>query len=237
MTLSTQYDPNYIPQRGDVVQINFNPQKGFEIKKRRPALVLSPFAFNHTQEVAVVCPITHTDRSNEFSEFQIEVPEGSVVSGFIRADQFTTLNWKTRRAVFRADLPPEMVDTVSDIVEAIVWGDEHDPDYIPVRGAVVEIEGESERNYRAVVLSTSSFNYWQRVFTICPIISHGNASISSKFAVEIPSEKDVNVKGVILADQVRSQDWWARDAKHLCYLPDDTVDRVSDIIEAIVWGN
>ena len=48
MTSSIQYDPNYIPQRGDIVRINFNPQKGFEIKKRRPALVLSPFAFNHT---------------------------------------------------------------------------------------------------------------------------------------------------------------------------------------------
>ena len=235
MTSLTQYDSNYIPQRGDVVQINFNPQKGFEIKKRRPALVLSPFAFNHTQEVAVVCPITHTDRSSEFSEFQVEVPEESSVNGFIRADQFTTLNWKARRAMYRTYLPNETVNTVSDIVGAIVWGNEHDPDYIPVRGEVVEIEDEFERHHRAVVLSTSSFNYLQRVSTICPIISHSNRSISSKFAVEIPNE--VNVKGAILADQVKSQDWWARGAKHLCYLPDDTVDQVSDIVEAIVWGN
>jgi mRNA interferase MazF len=232
MTSSTQYDPNYIPQRGDVVQINFNPQKGIKIKKRRPALVLSPFAFNYTQEVSVVCPITHTDR---ISEFQVKVPDKSAVNGFIRADQFTTLNWKARRAVYRSHLPDETVDTVSDIVEAIVWGDEHDPDYIPVRGEVVEIEGESERCPRAVVLSTSSFNYGQKVFTICPIINPNNGSVSSKFAVEIPNE--VNVKGVILADQVKSWDWWAREAKHLCYLSDDTVNQVSDIVAAIVWGD
>lgn len=96
MTSSTQYDPNYIPQRGDVVKINFNPQKGVEIKNRRPALVLSPFAFNHTQEVAIVCPITRTDRS---SEFEVEVPEESTLNGFIRSNRFTTLNWKARRAV------------------------------------------------------------------------------------------------------------------------------------------
>lgn len=105
-----------------------------------------------------------------------------------------------------------------------------------MRGEVVEFEGESEGCHRAVVLSTSSFNYWQRVFTICPIISPDNGSISSKFAVEIPNEKDVDVKGIILADQVKSWDWWERGAKHLCYLSDDTVNEVSAIVEAIVWG-
>ena len=233
MTSSIQYDPNYIPQRGDVVQINFNPQKGFEIKKRRPALVLSPFAFNHMQEVAVVCPITHTDRN---SEFQVEVPAGLPVNGFIQAAQFTTLNWTAKRAVYRTHLPDKTIDIVSDIAEAIVWGDEHDPDYIPVRGEVVEIEGEPENYHRAVVLSTSSFNYWQKVFTICPIIGSSNSSVSSKFVIEIPNEENVDVKGVILADQVRSCDWWERGAKHLCYLSHDTVNEVSAIVEAIVWG-
>ena len=109
----------YIPQRGDVVQINFNPQKGIEIKKRRPALVLSPFAFNHMQAVSVVCPITHTDR---ISEFQVKVPDKSAVNGFIRANQFTTLNWKARRAVYRSHLPDETVDTVSDIVRSYCMG-------------------------------------------------------------------------------------------------------------------
>ena len=158
------------------------------------------------------------------------------MSGFIQAAQFTTLNWTARRIVHRTHLPDKTVDIVSDIVEAIVSGDEHDPDYIPVRGEVVEIEGEPEDYDRAVVLSTSSFNYWQRVFTICPIIGFSNSSVSSKFSVEIPNEEDMDVKGVILADQVKSWDWWERGAKHLCYLSDDTVNEVSAIVEAIVWG-
>lgn len=232
MTLSTQYDPNYIPQRGDIVKINFNPQIGVEIKKRRPALVLSPFAFNHKQKVSVVCPITSKERK---SEFQVKVPNGRGVKGFIRADQFTTLNWKARRAEYRGYLPDETVDTVSDIVEAIVREDEHDPDYIPVRGEVVEIEGEFERCHPAVVLSTSSFNYWQRRFTVCPIIASDNEGADSNFAVEIP--KGQGADGVILANQVKSWDWWSRKARHLCYLPHDTVNQVSDIVEAIVWGD
>ncbi|MXV84159.1 type II toxin-antitoxin system PemK/MazF family toxin [Candidatus Poribacteria bacterium] len=47
------------------LRINFNPQIGIEIKKSRPTLVLSPFAFNHIQKVALVCPIPHTDREKD----------------------------------------------------------------------------------------------------------------------------------------------------------------------------
>ena len=76
MVIPTQYNPNYIPQRGDIVQINFEPQKGFEIQKRRPALVLSPLTFNRAQKVAVVCPITSSKRK---SEFKVKVPKELVV--------------------------------------------------------------------------------------------------------------------------------------------------------------
>lgn len=234
MVIPTQYNPNYIPQRGDIVQINFEPQKGFEIQKRRPALVLSPLTFNRAQKVAVVCPITSSKRK---SEFKVKVPKELGVEGFIRTDQFTTLNWRARRARHLCHLPDDTVDEVCDIVQEIVWGTEHDPDYIPPRGTVVEIEGKSKKPNHALVLSASSFNYWQKVFVVCPIIDPNTGSVPSKFAVEIPDKGDVNVKGFILADQVKSWDWWAREAKHLCYLPNDTVDQVSDIVEAIVWGN
>lgn len=235
MVAPTQYNsPNYIPQRGDVVMINFEPQKGVEIQKRRPAVVLSPFTFNRAQKVAVVCPITRTKRK---SEFQVGVPTELDVEGFIRTDQFTTLNWKAGKARYLCYLPDDTVDEVCDIVQEIVWDTEYDPDYVPLRGTVVEIEGKSGKRDYALVLSASSFNYWQRVFVICPIISSSTGSVLSKFAVEIPDQENVNVKGVILADQVKSWDWWAREAKYLCYLPDDTVNQVSDIVEAIVWGD
>ena len=234
MTTSTQYNPNDIPQRGEAVYINFDPQKGFEIEGRRPALVLSPKNFNRSKNSVVVCPITNTKRS---SEFRVEIPNGLDVGGYILTDQIKTLNWRPRRSEHLCYLSNNIVEEVSGIVEAIIHADEHDPDYIPWRGEAVEIEGEFRERVNALILSASGFNYLQRMFVICPIIDSANESAFSKFAVEIPDEESVNVKGFILADQVKSWDWWARGAKHLCYLPNDTVDQVSDIVKAIVWGD
>ena len=223
-------NPNYVPERGDVVDINFKPQEGVEIKKRRPALVLSAKAFNLSQDVAIVCPITRSERR---SEFQVRIPDALDVTGFISVAQFTTLDWQQRRANYRCELPQETVATVSEIVvEEIIWAPEHYPDYIPVRGAVVNIARFAHP--QALVLSYSGFNYWYRVSVICPIVTPDSGIPLSNFAVEIPSGEDV--AGVILADQVKCCDWWAREAEHVCYLPDDTVEEVAAIIEAVVWG-
>ncbi len=233
MVISTQTNPDYIPQRGDVIDVNFDPQKGVEIKKYRPALVLSPYIFNRAQKVAVVCPITSRERN---SEFEVKIPSGQNVTGFIKTDQFITLNWKKRNAKYRCFLPNDTVDEVCDIVQEIVRETDRDPDFLPLRGTVVEFDGDSKVGDHALVLSVSSFNYWQRVFVVCPIITTNTDKVLSKFAVEIPDEENVNVKGYVLADQVKCLDWWAREAKFLCYLPDPTVNQVSDIVEAIVWG-
>ena len=166
-------------------------------------------------------------------KFQI----GKNVHGSILACQFTSLNWRTRKAKQICYLPNDTVEEVCDIVQEIVSFSEHDPDYIPLRGTVVEIDGKSKDRDQFLVLSASSFNYSQRVFVVCPIIPPNTDRDLSKFAVEIPDAENVNVNGYILADQVKSWDWWARDAKHLCFLPDTTVNRVSDIVEAIVWGD
>ena len=124
MVASTQYDPEYVPVRGDVVWIDLDPQAGDEIMKRRPALVLSAFTFNYYQKVAVVCPITSTVRT---SRFDVAVPEGLAIHGIIRVDQVKCLDWRARKAVFEAKMPDGMpddiVDEVSAIVEAIIWAE------------------------------------------------------------------------------------------------------------------
>ena len=231
MVASTMHNPHYLPERGDVVDINFNPQEGFEIRKRRPALVLSAKVFNLSQSVAIVCPITSRERR---SGFQVRIPDSLAVTGFISVDQFTTLDWQQRRANYRCELSQETVATVSEIVvEEIIWTAEHYPSYIPVRGAVVNIA--RLEHPQALVLSHSGFNYWHRVSAICPIVTPDSGIRLSNFAVEIPPGEDV--QGIILSDQVKCCDWWAREAEHVCYLPDKTVDEVSAIIEAIVWGD
>ena len=120
MVAATQYDPDYVPLRGDVVWIDLDPQTGNEIQKRRPALVLSSSDFNYWQKLAVVCPITSKVRT---SRFDVAVPAGLNVYGFIRVDQIKCLDWRTRKAVFGGEMPDDIVDKVSDIVEAIVWGE------------------------------------------------------------------------------------------------------------------
>ena len=78
MVSSTLYNSDYIPVRGDVVEISLDPQKGSEIRKRRPALVVSSWNFNLRQNVAVVCPITRTVRG---ITFEVPIPDGLPVDG------------------------------------------------------------------------------------------------------------------------------------------------------------
>lgn len=114
------YNLNYIPMRGDVVMIDFNPQKGKEIFKRRPALVLSSRDFNSQKRLALFCPITSKGGG---SPFEVHIPEGLKVDGVILTDQTKSLDWSARKAGFKCQMPDNVVITVSQIVEAIVWGE------------------------------------------------------------------------------------------------------------------
>jgi len=88
---------NYVPARGDVIQLDFNPQKGHEQAGRRPALVLSPLEYNRIVGLAVVCPITN--RKKGYS-WEVEVPENPFVSGVVLADQMKSLDWRGRHGEF-----------------------------------------------------------------------------------------------------------------------------------------
>lgn len=56
----------YVPQRGDAVWINFNPQAGHEQAGRRPAAVLSPRTYNEKTSLAILCPITNQVKGYPF---------------------------------------------------------------------------------------------------------------------------------------------------------------------------
>ena len=90
----------YTPSKGDLIWIDFNPQVGKEIMKRRPALVLSPKEYN-THGLALVVPIRSRAKSYPF-----EVKTENVnVRGVILADSIKSLDWQGRNAKF--------IDTVS----------------------------------------------------------------------------------------------------------------------------
>lgn len=94
----------YVPDSGDIVWILFHPQVGREQAGHRPALVLSPKAYNGKARLALLCPITSQVKGYPF---EVLIPEGLEVKGAILSDQVKSLDWKAREVEFSCRLPPE----------------------------------------------------------------------------------------------------------------------------------
>ena len=99
----------YIPDRGDIIWISFTPQAGHEQAGRRPALVLSPAAYNGKVGLAILCPITSNVKNYPF---EVQIPDGLEISGAILSDQVKSLDWKTRKAKFICHLPAVSLNEV-----------------------------------------------------------------------------------------------------------------------------
>ena len=87
--------PAYIPNRGDLVWLEFTPQTGSEQAGRRPALVISPKSYNGKVGLGLFCPITSRVKGYPF---EVLLPEGSAVIGVVLADQLKSLDWRARKA-------------------------------------------------------------------------------------------------------------------------------------------
>ncbi len=99
----------YVPERGDIVWLTFTPQAGHEQAGRRPALVLSPKAYNGKVGLAIFCPVTSQIKGYPF---EVVIPQGLAVSGVILSDQVKSLDWKARKAEFACNLPKKALTTV-----------------------------------------------------------------------------------------------------------------------------
>ena len=107
----------YIPDSGDVIWITFNPQAGHEQAGRRPALVLSPAAYNGKVGLAILCPITSQIKGYPF---EVVIPNGLEISGTILSDQVKSLDWKARRAEFDCKLPSSSYNEVVQKLNALI---------------------------------------------------------------------------------------------------------------------
>jgi len=94
----------YIPDRGDLIWIELNPQAGHEQSGHRPFLVISPKAYNEKVGLSLLCPITNQVKGYPF---EVLIPEGLEVSGVILSDQIKSLDWKVGKAAFAGKLPNE----------------------------------------------------------------------------------------------------------------------------------
>lgn len=108
----------YIPRKGDLVTLTFNPQTGHEQQGRRPALVVSNDAFNTRVGLCMACPVTSNTRMHPF---HVPVPDGSDVAGVVMAEQMKSIDYRARGAVFIEAAPEGLVDEVLAIVDAVLF--------------------------------------------------------------------------------------------------------------------
>lgn len=108
---------SYVPERGDIVWLQFNPQAGSEQAGRRPALVLSPKNYNQRVGLMLCCPITTQKKGYPF---EVDLPADSPITGVVLADQVKSLDWRMRQAAFIMRLSQERVADVIDRIEALL---------------------------------------------------------------------------------------------------------------------
>jgi mRNA interferase MazF len=108
----------YTPAKGDLITLTFDPQSGREQKGRRPALVISSDLFNRRTGLAIVCPITKTQRN---IPFQVALSEGGPVTGFVMVEQVKAIDVRARRARFVEKVSVPVLNEVLSILDACVY--------------------------------------------------------------------------------------------------------------------
>lgn len=100
--MSRQIGETYVPARGDVVWITLTPRAGREQSGPRPAVVLSPRAYNARVGLAVMVPVTSQAKGYPF---EVPIPAGLPIAGAVLSDQVKSLDWRSRGAVLICPIP------------------------------------------------------------------------------------------------------------------------------------
>ena len=107
----------YVPDRGHLVWLTFDPQAGHEQAGTRPALVISPANYNRRVGLALFCPVTAQVKGYPF---EVLLPPGVKVQGAILSDQVKSLDWRARRARAAGSVPAQVLDDVVARVMTLV---------------------------------------------------------------------------------------------------------------------
>jgi mRNA interferase MazF len=108
----------YVPKKGDFVAVTFDPQSGHEQKGRRPALVVSNTLFNEQTGLAMVCPLTTTDRRYPF---HVAVASDPQITGFVMVEQVKSIDYQARKTKFIGKASNEVLDMVLSILDACIY--------------------------------------------------------------------------------------------------------------------
>jgi mRNA interferase MazF len=110
--------PVYIPDRGDIVFLNFDPTRGHEQRGHRPALVLSPISYNRKTSLALFMPITNKQKGYPF---EVVLPAELKTQGVILADQIKCLDWQDRGIDFVEVAPESLIEAVQAKIEPLLF--------------------------------------------------------------------------------------------------------------------
>ena len=108
----------YIPQKGDFVWLNFDPQTGHEQQGVRTALVISNSLFNQKTGLCILCTTTTKDRGFPFHK---EISSGLKVKGFVMTEQVKSLDYRARNIKFISKAPTDLLDDVLALIDAIIY--------------------------------------------------------------------------------------------------------------------
>jgi len=108
---------SYVPDRGDLVWLQFNPQSGHEQAGKRPALVISPAAYNGKVGLSLLCPVTSKIKGYPF---EVIIPQDLSIEGVILSDQVKSLDWQSRQATYICKVPDETMAEVILKMELLI---------------------------------------------------------------------------------------------------------------------
>ena len=106
----------YVPEAGDIVMMDFDPQVGREQAKRRPALVLTDQRYNRASGLAIVCPLTSKRKPYPFA---LPITLGQV-EGAVLVDQLKSMDWAGRNAKFHSSAAPALVTKVRQYIAVLL---------------------------------------------------------------------------------------------------------------------
>jgi len=109
---------SYVSQRGDFVAVTLDPPSGHEQSGRQPALVVSNDLFNKYTGLAIVCPLTNTDRS---FPFHVSVLNDPNVTGFVMVEQVKSIDFRARKAKRMGRASDNVLEEVLSILDACIY--------------------------------------------------------------------------------------------------------------------
>lgn len=109
---------DYVPRKGEIITLTFDPQSGHEQRGRRPALVVSNDLFNKYTGLCVACPITNTQRDYPF---HVAIPDGASVTGVVMVDQVKSVDYRSRQAKRVGKASTALLDEVLSILDACIY--------------------------------------------------------------------------------------------------------------------